>query len=362
MRRTYVWFLVAVLLLVGCSTPTPPAVTPSPTVNRTTAPDIDYRQALAALSTYKARASMDVYPAPETGLAKAHLEVEVDAVNAPERARRTVIRGLRSMAKPEDRRKTADVLKLISVGGDLYVSTGTTWLKTPAQNDPEQGILDPGKLVPNPNALTLVEDDVEVNGIRTRHYRFDTADALAYLGEEERAQVTSVQGDVWLASEGHYIVRYRASMDGKGFQFDFSPTPFPGRVEVAYDVYAPNEPLTIEAPRQALGNAPDKQEDKPVVLDGFDGKTFPLPADADVAMSTHQVVIFNTGFSVEEAARFFAQALDEMGWQQKEHVQTSNGTVKDVWTRGGYVLHLTIVPDKKMEGVTHVTVGVNPAR
>ncbi len=346
--------LLIVLGLAGCGTPTP-----TPTLVPVHAPQVDYTAQLAQLKTYRARAHIDIYPAPDTGLDKAHLEVEVDAVNAPHRARRTTIRGLRSMAKPEERRKTADVLKLVQVGGDLYISTGTTWLKTPAQNNPEQGFMDPGTLVPHPEGLTLAESDVEVNGIRSDHYTFDSPEMLAYLTPEERAQVERVQGDVWIARDGHYIVRYRARIEGRGFRFDFSPQPFAGRVDVAYDVYHPNEPLTIERPQRPLG-ASTPEEEKPIVLDGFGNTPFPLPADASVVMSTHQLVVFDTPLSADEVDRFYVQALENAGWKQGERTVGANGTVKEVWTRPGYELRLTLVPGKSEDAPTHVIVGVNP--
>ena len=357
--RRYGWLLIGLLvgvLIGGCSPSTPPP-TPTPTPVPPSAPAVDYRAALAALDTYRARASLDFYPAAETGLSKGHLEVEVDAINRPARARRTTIRGLRSLAKPEERRKTSDVLKFIEVGGDLYMSTGTTWLKTPAQNDPEQGILDPGLLVPDPDSLTLAQEGVEVNGVVADHYRFDSAQALAYLTPEELAGVTGVQGDVWLARDGHFIVRYRAVVEGRSFRFDMSPDPIPGRLEVAYDIYGPNEPLTIERP-QALGEDTSPKEDKPVILDGFDGQPLPMPVDAEVVMATRQVAIFNTGMVPEEVVRFYAQALSNGGWQLTK--EEGKKGMRQTWQRAAFQLNLVIVAGQEPGEPTHVTIGVNP--
>ncbi|NPA90851.1 MAG: hypothetical protein GXO55_05315 [Chloroflexi bacterium] len=343
---------LAFSLLAGCGTPTPVA-TPTP-VSLT-----DPKEALAALRSYQVRAAIDVHPRPETGLDKAHMEVEVDAVNAPQRARRTTIRGLRSMAKPSERRKTADVLKLIQVNGDLYISTGTTWLKTPAQNDPEQGFLDPSKLVPDPSLLHLKETDVVVNQVHTDHYTFSDPKALAYMGPEEQDAVTQVQGDVWVARDGGYIVRYRAHVEGQGFRFDFSPQPFAGSVDVTYDVYGANEPLQIERPNMALGEQPQDKEEKPLVLDGFDNKPFPLPEDAKVVLGTHQVAIFDTRLTPEEVAHFYAQALEEYGWTPVEDGANASGGQQKLWQKGTYQLRLHIIPGKKPDEPTHVTVGVS---
>lgn len=352
------WILITLLAgigLVACG----PAPVPTPTPRPQHAPDVDYRAALAALDTYRARASLDIYPAESTGLQKGHLEVEVDAVNRPERARRTTIRGLRSMARPEERPRTSDILKFVQVGGDLYMSTGTTWLKTPAQNNPEQGILDPATLIPQPDLFTLAEENVEVNGVVANRYTFSDPTALAFLSEEERAAIGDLAGEVWLAQEGNFIVRYRADARGTAFRFDMSPEPFAGRLVVAYDIYGANEPLTIEAPQGALGEQPEKKPDKPIVLDGFGDAPFPLPPDARVGMNTRQFIVLDTALAPNEVARFYANAFSEAGWEKVGEESKSTGSIQETWQKEGYELRLTIVPGKKSGEDTHVTVGVN---
>ncbi len=351
--------LLVSTLLIACQPSPSPTPTPRPTPVVRHAPDVDYRAALAALDTYRARASLDVYPAESTGLKKAHLEIEVDAINRPERARRTTIRGLRSLTNPEERRRTADVLKFVEVGGSLYMSTGVTWLKTPAQNNPEQGFLDPALLIPDPTLFTQVATNVEVNGVRADHYTFSDPEALAYLAPDEREDVTAVKGNVWLAREGHFVVRYRATIHGNGFRFDFSPAPFPGRVEVAYDIYGPNEPLTITPPQDALGETPKQEPDKPIVLEGFGNAPLALPADASIVMSTPQLVVLNTALTPEEVARFYANAFAEAGWEQVAAETKATGSIRERWQKQGYELHLTIVSGKEDTEQTHVTIGVN---
>ncbi len=334
-------------------------VTPTPTVEPRPAPQVDYRAALAALHTYRAQGHIDVYPDPSTGLEKAHLEVNVDATNHPRQSRRTTIRGLRSMARPEERTRTSDVVKMIQVGGDLYVSTGHSWLKTPAQNNPEQGFMDPGTLMSQPEAFTLAEENVTVNGIPTDRYHFTSPDVLSFMSPEERAGITSVSGDVWLARDGHYVVRYHAVIEGRSFRFDFSPKPFPGRVEIVYNVYDVNKPLTIERPPEALGEHSQASKDTPVVLHGFDGKEFPLPVDAVVVMATHQLVVFDTPLSPNEVEHFYANILSENGWTQ-EKADTQGNVHHWLWTKDKYELRITVTAGKSPNAPTHVVVGVNP--
>ncbi len=359
MRREHVWWILITLLagigLVACG----PAPAPTPTPRPQHAPDVDYRAALAALDTYRARASLDIYPAEGTGLQKGHLEVEVDAVNRPERARRTTIRGLRSMARPEERSRTSDILKFVQVGGDLYMSTGTTWLKTPAQNNPEQGILDPATLLPRPDLFTLAQENVEVNGVAADRYTFSDPVALAFLAEEERAAIGELVGEVWLAREGNFIVRYRADARGTAFRFDMSPEPFAGRLVVAYDLYGPNEPLTIERPQEALGEQPKGQEDRPVLLDGFGQMPFPMPGAVTVVMNSHQLVVFDTPLAPDEVARFYARELARLGWTAGPE-ERGNASIRQTWRKNGYELRVTIVRGRGES--THVTVGVNPSQ
>ncbi len=354
------WTFIRIVLVLGLlSACAAPRVTPTPTIEPKPAPQVDYRAALDALHTYRVQGHIDVYPDPATGLSKAHLEVNVDATNHPQRARRTTIRGLRSMAKPEERNRTSDVVKLVQVGGDLYVSTGGTWVKTPAQNNPEQGFMDPATLMSHPDAFTLAEENVVINGIPTDRYHFTSPTVLSYMSPEEQSGVTSLSGDVWLARDGHYVVRYHAVIEGQSFRFDFSPEPFPGRVEIVYNVYDVNKPITIERPSQALGERPQETEDTPVVLDGFEGKEFPLPVESQVVMGTHQLVVFDTPLPVDEVERFYANVFSDNGWTQVE--ASTQGSVHHWrWTKEGYELRMTITAGKSSNAPTHVVVGVNP--
>ena len=353
-------FILRGLLLLVLSACAFPAPTPTPTPTPEPAPTIDYRSALDTLDTYRVQASLAVIPDPNTGLEPRRLDVEMEVLNRPQRARRTIIRGLKSMARPQDRYRTSDVLKFIEIGGDLYVSTGATWLKTPAQNDPQQGILDPALLIPDPNLFTLAGDIETVNGVPAIPYTFQSAATLAYLSNEERAAITRVEGTVWLAQEGKFIVRYRAVAEGTAFAFAFSPDPFPGRVEVTYDVRDVNAPLTIERPRDALGEAERVEEGEPILLDGFDNVPLPLPGDAEVVFQTRQLAIFTTRQSPEEVARFYANQLTALGWERQPVGQVSSRAVHQRWTRNGYELRLTIVSRGGEEPRTHVTIGINP--
>lgn len=355
-RGRRLWVLLLLVGLVACAVPGP---TPSPTVPPQPAPAVDYRAALAALKTYRAHAVLEIVPDQATGLTPRRLEVTVEAINAPQRARRTTIRGLKDMARPQDRYRIADTLKFIEVGGDLYVSTGTTWLKTPAQNDPEQGILDPGLLIPDPQLFTLVGTGEEVNGIAADQYRFSDGEALAYLAAEERAALTKVDGRVWIAQEGNYIVRYRVEAQGTAFRFAFSPDPFAGRIAVAYDVTNVNEPLRIEPPRETLG-APATEEERPVLLEGFGNTPLPLPAGTTVLMQSKLLAVFDVPQAPDAVARFYANQLPPLGWALERQTPEGTRPIEQLWVKDGYELRLTIVASRQNENLTHVTVGVNP--
>lgn len=351
------WLVVLAALVAACAglatTPTP-AVAPQP------APDIDYRAALATLKTYRAHAVLEVFPAEATGLAPRRLEVTVEAVNSPHRARRTVIQGLKGMARPQDRYRTSDTLRFVEVGGALYMSTGTTWLKTPAQNDPEQGILNPSQLIPDPQLFTLEARGEAVNGVLADRYRFSDAAALAYLAEEERAAISRVDGKVWLAQEGNYVVRYRAEAEGQAFRFAFSPAPFPGRIAVAYDVTHINEPLRIEPPAEALGELPETEEQKPILLEGFGNTPFPVPDGTRVLMQSRLFAVLDVPLPATDAARFFADELAALGWTLQSTTEEDRSPVEHVWEKAGYTLHITVVADRNNPALSHVTVGVNP--
>lgn len=154
--------------------------------------------------------------------------------------------------------------------------------------NPLMGLLDPAGL------LTVVFGAEEagqetVNGVAAAHYTFDER-ALVQNGRNKST------GEMWVASEGGFIVRYLVTTMGNA---DYFGGGMEGVLTRDYQLTEINQPLTIELPADCppgLVNAP-------------------LLSDASNVMSLPGLLAYDTGISVLEARAFYEQELSRLGWQ-----------------------------------------------
>ena len=154
--------------------------------------------------------------------------------------------------------------------------------------NPLGGLLDPAGL------LTVVFGAEEagqetVNGVAAAHYTFDER-ALVQNGRNKST------GEMWVASEGGFIVRYLVTTEGNA---DYFGGGMEGTLTRDYQLTDVNQPLTIELPADCpagLVNAP-------------------LLPDASIVMNLPSLLAYDTGTSVLEARAFYEQELAKLGWQ-----------------------------------------------
>jgi hypothetical protein len=128
-----------------------------------------------------------------------------------------------------------------------------------------------------------------VNDVAAKRYTFDQR----ALGEQDLTEAT---GEMWVASEGGYIVRYlltrKAGTEyfGEGIE---------GTMILNYELTGPNQPVTIELPDDC----------PPGFVDA------PLLSDATNISKSPGVLSYDTPSSIAEAADFYEQNIPGLGWQ-----------------------------------------------
>jgi hypothetical protein len=127
-----------------------------------------------------------------------------------------------------------------------------------------------------------------VNGVATAHYTFDER-ALVQNGRNKST------GEMWVASEGGFIVRYLVTTKGNA---DYFGGGIEGTLTRDYQLTEVNQPLTIELPV----NCP------PGLVDA------PLLSDASIVVNLPGLLAYDTGTSVLEARAFYEQELPKLGW------------------------------------------------
>lgn len=135
-----------------------------------------------------------------------------------------------------------------------------------------------------------------VNGLATKHYTFDQR-ALGQQG------ITESTGEVWVASEGGYVVKYVLTSKGKSGYFGEG---LAGTLGWDYELTDPDQPITIQLPKDCppdLVAAPSDPVDAPM-----------LPDAANVD-NLDGVLSYDTSTSLKEAAAFYQGQLSSLGWQ-----------------------------------------------
>jgi len=127
-----------------------------------------------------------------------------------------------------------------------------------------------------------------INGMETDHYTFDER-AIAQVGLNES------MGELWVASQGGYLVRYHLTTSGDESYFGEGTN---GTITWDYELSEINQVPPIELPE----NCP------PGILDA------PLLDDAYDVVNAPGILQYQTAVNVLDAIAFYEQQLPNLGW------------------------------------------------
>jgi hypothetical protein len=166
-----------------------------------------------------------------------------------------------------------------------------------------------------------------VNGVASNHYTFDEH----AIGASDTAKST---GEMWVASEGGYLVRYVLTTTGGA---DYFGEGTEGTATWDYALTDIDQPLTVEMPK-----------DCPVgMVDA------PLLPDATDVIGELGLLTYSTPASVADVAAFYQEQLPALGWQPPAEPRSDVTSVWLDYTQGDETLTLIVTAD---QGVTTVTV------
>lgn len=235
--------------------------------------------------------------------------------------------------------------EVVRIGQDTWVRFGEQWMHAKDESAiPTEGfVLEPGDVVGGLKGLQRVRPDQEVNGIDCRHYRFDEK-VLAELDTETFGRFTKYQGELWVAKDGDFIVKYIVEAEGENLLFgsDDEEEKVVGKLRVAYEVYDVNKPITIEAPASAVPTLP-----------GFAEGELPLLEDAEVQISINNMVAYSTETAPGDVLKFYQDNLKDLGWEEEGEPMTMGDVVMAQFKKGEYRLSLMASKDEKT-GKTNV--------
>ncbi|MBX2998356.1 MAG: hypothetical protein KF893_07575 [Caldilineaceae bacterium] len=158
---------------------------------------------------------------------------------------------------------------------------------------------------------------------------------VAGLEMTEGQEIESAQMDVWVATDGNYILLYRLTATIND-AVDFNDTREPVRVDQniawEFEVYAINSEISIDLPE-------DAPEPGASIVPGFAEGEFPLPNGAEMRINIFGQTEITTDLSEDEVVNFYQQKLVELGWKiegnfgiyeaTKDELQFSLAMIKD---------------------------------
>jgi hypothetical protein len=171
-----------------------------------------------------------------------------------------------------------------------------------------------------------------VNQIETNHYTFDQH----ALGQEEITQST---GELWVASDGEYIVKYVLTSIGNA---DFFGEGVEGTLSFDYELSDINLPIEIILPE----DCPPGLVNTPMLQDASNVENFP-------GLQT-----YDSSASIADAAAFYEAQLPPLGWTAQGDPLISDTTAVLLYTKGEQAMVINIEAADQASQVT-IFVGQN---
>jgi hypothetical protein len=311
----------------------PPTVEAEPTLTEEQLLAIEKLESYRAVTTWTSQGTdADGNPIDDTA------EIAIEYVKEPLARRMTM-----NLDSSSEVTQTVQTVEMYQIGEDLYMNAGEDvgWIRIQQEQspflDPSISVLTGGQIFSNLDDLERVRPDEKINGVDSRHYKYDEK-VLGKLIGDATGDVKA-QGDVWIAKDGDYITKYLLTIEVKnGNAGMLDPNMTEGTFSMAWELKDVNsKDITIELPAEATTGTS---------LAGFDSG-FPTPEGATVQASSGAFVIVQTDLPVEDAAKFYEDALAELGWAKDEAGSGMFGDMSSqTFTKDGIQLSVLITLDE----------------
>ncbi|MBN1221180.1 MAG: hypothetical protein JXM69_19815 [Anaerolineae bacterium] len=264
---------------------------------------------LDALSAYRVKFIMDFDGESGGQPSKGHIEMTLEQTKDPP------ARHLQMSMEGTTVEQTGgfNALDLYSMGDTVYLKNeamGDSWISFSGGEAEsfEQGFFAPDEQLELPEKAKCGSQSETINGVSAIHCTFTQEDV-----KSDEATYESLQGDVWITTEGNHIVKYKLVADGyrsvtEGEEgiFDF------GSVSFEYNLTDMNGDFTITLPEEAknaggVGGA---------ATGGAATGDLPVLDDAAEVMSMAGFVSYYTASDIQTVVEYYRQELPALGWQE----------------------------------------------
>lgn len=234
------------------------------------------------------------------------MEMDMEYVREPS-AQRIVVQG--GMA--------GEGFETVQIGDQQYVVFGEEQCVSSSADEGDamdMEIFEPADVLGGLDNARRIRPDEKINGILCRHYAFDeTSIAWAVLSHAE--------GEVWVAVDGDYVVKYVMQADGKD-----PASQDEGHIEWEYETRDVNKPITIEPPS---GCEAAESE-------------FPIMSDATGVTTMGGMVMYESASSFDDVLAFYQEQMLADGWSETGDSFTSPGTAILSYTKDERTVSITL--------------------
>ncbi|MCS7060839.1 MAG: hypothetical protein RMN25_06690 [Anaerolineae bacterium] len=292
-----------------------------PGEDRAKIPDIQAN--LDNLDSYRARYTFEFEGKDKDGKdRKAYMDFLQEAiVKTKEQRVRITTTGL------DDKDTTESSIDFLTVGGVNYLyglEDGVAKCASFSSDDPTSNpttVFRPSDLFGGLEGLRLVERGVVLNGVKTDRYALDQT--AVGLGIFEKAS-----GEVWIAQEGGFVVRYAGTGTGKVTMFGGDEQ---GTAKWDYQLQAINNVDKIELPQECLAEKP--------------ADDIPVPASAKEKAQFGGLITFKSTETAAQVAEFYQTEMPKLGWKAGE--AGSLGEMRTLtFTKADRSLNIIISPEE----------------
>jgi hypothetical protein len=253
-----------------------------------------------------------------------------------------------------------NAMEIYQIGDTVYLKNevmGDSWYSFSGGEAEsfEEGFFAPDEQLEMPKTATCTGTE-NVNGVEAKHCRFTEKDV-----DSKDATIESLQGDVWVAVDGGYIVKYTMTATGYESTSEGDDLFGFGNVKFEYNLTDANDDLTITLPPEAenssmdmsgLGGGESGAGGESNAGGEAGGGNIPVLEGAEELLSMGDFVSYYTGASIADVADFYRQELPALGWAEKtEQSYADAGTAFLTFEKDGQSMIVTITAE---EGRTSV--------
>lgn len=192
----------------------------------------------------------------------------------------------------------------------------------------------PDSIFQNIEKGNLLESNVKINGVVTDHYQVNNATLNGSV-------LTITKGEVWIAHQGNFVVRFSAEGDGETSSI-LNGNAITGKTIWNYELLSINQLEAIELPRECLDAAANS-------VTGI-----PIPGDAISKATFGSLTTFNSPQTTLEISAYYQEILPTLGFTAKDISQLDSMAVL-VYTKDEITYSIIISPGDNEESTVIIS-------